>query len=81
MAFYYITIDDGCMARLENDWNVIPGLNLRDSDGVFCLDDKAHIFQMFDPAAAAPSARGLINFNYCPLAMILCNYLPSKKHD
>jgi hypothetical protein len=39
MTFNYIAIDDGCMARLEIDWNVIPGLNLRDSAGVFCLDD------------------------------------------
>jgi len=30
MAFYYVAIDDGCMARLEISWNVIPGFNFRD---------------------------------------------------
>jgi hypothetical protein len=39
MTFYDIAINDGCMARLEMNWNVMLGLNLRDSAGVFCLDD------------------------------------------
>jgi len=45
------------MARLEIDWNIVSGFNLRDVSGVFCDDDKAILFQMFDPAATATSAR------------------------
>jgi hypothetical protein len=45
------------MARLEIDWNIVSGFNRRDVAGVFCDDDEAVVFQMFDPVAAASSAR------------------------
>jgi len=57
MSFYYIAIDDGCMARLEMTWNLILGFNLRDFSGVLCFYGEATIFQMLYPATAATSAR------------------------
>jgi hypothetical protein len=57
MALYDIAIDDGCMARLEINRNVIPGFDLRDFVAVFCFYDQATLFQMFNPATAAASAR------------------------
>jgi hypothetical protein len=57
MAFNDIAIDDGCMAGLEFNGNMVLSLDRRDFTGVFRLDVQAALFQMFDPVAAASSAR------------------------
>ena len=79
MTFYYIAINDGCMARLEIVWNVVSVFNLSDLLSVYCFDNQASIFQMFDPVAAAASARRFVNFGYRRLALVPCHWLCCKK--
>jgi hypothetical protein len=39
MTFYYVAINDGCMAGTEMNRDVMPGFNLRDVAGLLCFYD------------------------------------------
>jgi len=63
MSFYNVAINDGCMAGLGLQRDFVVGFYLGEPRALFRLYDKADIFQMLAPAAAAASARGLVNLD------------------
>jgi hypothetical protein len=46
------------MAGSKIIWNCVPVFNRRNIINFPCLDAKAKLFQMIDPATTAPSTRG-----------------------
>ena len=63
MAFNNVAINDGCMAGLGLQRDFVVGFYLGELRALFRLYDKADIFQMLAPTAAAASARGLVNLD------------------
>jgi len=73
MSFQYVAINDGCMARLELYRNIVAGFEIREVANILRENSKASVFQVFTPAAATSSARGLVYFDQGPLGLLFCH--------
>jgi hypothetical protein len=63
MSFDDVAINDGGMAGLGLQRDFVVCLDLGESRGFFLAHDKTDILQMLAPAAAAASARGLVDLD------------------
>ena len=73
MSFQYVAINDGCMAGLELNRNTVAGFELGKIAIILRDNSKAGVFQVFTPAAATTSARGLVYFDQRWLSLLICH--------